>query len=176
VLNRLGGDLESRSHQRRLPPPITLPKLNLGDLDDETIQAEAREAAAKIKTIRLGRDAWEAVAKAESFDGWKAIGAALAVGKLMLSKSPARMRPGAGTTLVNSTCGFGSTASSGCRRRPGAWLSSYTRTPSRLPYGETLCPSASASASFIRYRSHDAGKPLQHTATADAPQTSSATL
>jgi hypothetical protein len=61
--------------------PVTLPKLNLGDLDVEAIEAEARQAATKVKTISAGRDAWEAINKAQSFEGWKAIGAALAVGK-----------------------------------------------------------------------------------------------
>ena len=58
--------------------PVTMPALALPPLDVEAIEAEA---AAKIKTIRLGRDAWQQIARAQSFDGWKAIGAALAVGK-----------------------------------------------------------------------------------------------
>jgi hypothetical protein len=78
MLNRLGD--ENLIHHRE-PPPITMPATRLPPLDDKTIEAEAREAAAKVKTIRLGRDAWEAVNKAESFEGWEAIGAALAVGK-----------------------------------------------------------------------------------------------
>jgi hypothetical protein len=78
MLNRLGD--ENLIHHRE-PPPITMPATRLPPLDDKTIEAEAREAAAKVKTIRLGRDAWEAVNKAESFEGWKAIGAALAIGK-----------------------------------------------------------------------------------------------
>ena len=36
--------------------PVTLPKLNLGDLDVEAIEAEARQAATKVKTIRAGRE------------------------------------------------------------------------------------------------------------------------
>ena len=31
--------------------------------------------------IRAGRDAWEAIGKAESFEAWKRIGAARAIGK-----------------------------------------------------------------------------------------------
>jgi hypothetical protein len=61
--------------------PVTLPKLRLDDIDSAAVEAEARAAAAKIKTIRAGRDAWEQINKAQSFEGWKAIGAALAVGK-----------------------------------------------------------------------------------------------
>ena len=62
--------------------PVTMPKIRLADLDDAAIAAEAAEAAAKIKTIRLGRDAWEAINKAESFEAWAyRIGPALAIGK-----------------------------------------------------------------------------------------------
>jgi hypothetical protein len=61
--------------------PVTMPAINLPPLDDEAIEAEAAEAAARIRTIRLGRGARAALNKAESFEGWKAIGAALAVGK-----------------------------------------------------------------------------------------------
>ena len=65
MLNRLGGDLELRSHQRRLPPPITRPKLNIPDLDTKAIEAEAKEAAAKVRLIRLARDTWESINKAQ---------------------------------------------------------------------------------------------------------------
>jgi hypothetical protein len=34
-----------------------------------------------MRTIRAGRDAWQAIGKAESFEAWRSIGAALAVGK-----------------------------------------------------------------------------------------------
>src|SRR4029077_13809945 len=78
MLNRMGTEL---LHHRRPDAPITMPAINLPPLDAKAIAAEASAAAAKIKTIRLGRTAWEAVAKAQSFDGWLAIGAALAIGK-----------------------------------------------------------------------------------------------
>jgi hypothetical protein len=61
-----------------------MPRINLPDIDDATIEAEAREAQARVaerRTIRRGLDAWESINKAQSFDGWKTIGAALAVGK-----------------------------------------------------------------------------------------------
>lgn len=61
--------------------PVTLPTLKVADFD---IEAEAKEAAARIaerRVIRAGLDAWAAINKAESFEGWKAIGAALAIGK-----------------------------------------------------------------------------------------------
>lgn len=54
--------------------PVTLPAL----------KAERRELAARLaerRTIRVGLDAWRLIHKAESFESWQAIGAALAVGK-----------------------------------------------------------------------------------------------
>jgi hypothetical protein len=61
--------------------PVTLPAFNLADID---IEAEAREAAERVaeqRTIRAGRDAWHLIGKAQSFENWKLIGAALAIGK-----------------------------------------------------------------------------------------------
>jgi hypothetical protein len=57
-------------------PPITLAPINLGTeiVDDASRFIEYR-------VLRLGREAWSAINKAESFEGWKRIGAALAVGK-----------------------------------------------------------------------------------------------
>jgi hypothetical protein len=63
------------------PKPVTLPPIALDDLD---IEREAKEAAQRIaerRVVRQGLDAWREINKAESFNGWKAIGAALAVGK-----------------------------------------------------------------------------------------------
>jgi hypothetical protein len=73
ALNDLGEQIFER--------PVTLPKLNLPDID---IEAEAREAAERVaerKVIRAGLDAWQAINKAQSFQGWAAIGAALAIGR-----------------------------------------------------------------------------------------------
>jgi hypothetical protein len=61
--------------------PISLPVFNLPPLDLET---EIREAAAKVaerRVIRAGLDAWRSIGKAESFENWKLIGAALSIGK-----------------------------------------------------------------------------------------------
>jgi hypothetical protein len=66
----------------RIVPPPTLPPVNLSDLD---IEREAKEAVARVaerRIIRTGLDAWREINRAESFDGWRAIGAALHVGKL----------------------------------------------------------------------------------------------
>ena len=74
-LNHVGGQVF------QAPPPPSRPPINLPDID---IELEAREAQARVaerRTIRRGLDALAAINKAESFDGWKAIGAALSIGK-----------------------------------------------------------------------------------------------
>jgi hypothetical protein len=87
----------SRKIKEPHPPPVTLPKLSLPDLD---IEHEAREAAARVaekKTIRAGLDAWQAIGKAGSFASWRAIGKALAVGKAhALKASGAKQAWGSG--------------------------------------------------------------------------------
>jgi hypothetical protein len=63
------------------PVPVTLPAVELTDID---IEREAKEAAARVaerRVVRRGLDAWREINRAESFEGWRAIGAALAVGK-----------------------------------------------------------------------------------------------
>jgi hypothetical protein len=65
--------------ENRLVAPVTLPALQLPDINKEIIADEARAIAAGIaerRVIRAGRDAWEAIGKAETFEAWKAIGAA----------------------------------------------------------------------------------------------------
>ncbi len=61
--------------------PVTLPKLAWLDkpMPDDTQEMAARIAERRI--IRNGLDAWQTIGKAESFDNWCRIGAALAVGK-----------------------------------------------------------------------------------------------
>jgi hypothetical protein len=71
---------DEERHGRPLAP-VSLPRFNLTDLD---VEAEAREAVARVaerRIIRNGLDAWREINRAESFEGWRAIGAALAVGK-----------------------------------------------------------------------------------------------
>ena len=71
--------------KRELPSaPVTLPKMEFNEISDFDIEREAREAAARVaerKVIRAGLDAWQAIDRADSFESWKRIGAALAVGK-----------------------------------------------------------------------------------------------
>jgi hypothetical protein len=61
--------------------PVTLPKLNFIKLDIEHEAKEAAERFATTRIIRQGRDAWEAINKTQSFDGWLAIGKALLIGR-----------------------------------------------------------------------------------------------
>jgi hypothetical protein len=75
MLNHLG---EEKTHQ---PAPVALVKLHLPDIDTSVEIKEAAERIATTRIIRQGRDAWQAIGKTESFDAWKSIGAALAVGK-----------------------------------------------------------------------------------------------
>src|SRR5262245_29969635 len=74
-IDRLGGELQQQA------PPVTLPKFVFREPD---IESEAKEVAARLlerKTIRAGLDAWKTIGKAECFESWKVIGAALSIGK-----------------------------------------------------------------------------------------------
>jgi hypothetical protein len=58
-----------------------LPRFNIAEID---VEREAKETAARFaefRIIKLGLDAWEEVTRANSFESWKKIGAALLVGK-----------------------------------------------------------------------------------------------
>jgi len=58
---------------------VTLPRLIFmaGRDDPQVVAAQI----STLRTIRAGRDAWQAIGKAESFEAWRSIGAALAIGK-----------------------------------------------------------------------------------------------
>src|SRR5215472_2024889 len=58
---------------------VTLPRLVFmaGRDDPKTVA----DQISTMRTIRAGRDAWQAIGKAESFEAWRSIGAALAIGK-----------------------------------------------------------------------------------------------
>jgi len=73
ALNDLGKEIFAR--------PITVARISFPDLD---VELEAKEAAQRIATnriIRQGRDAWEQIAKSNSFETWMLIGRALCIGK-----------------------------------------------------------------------------------------------
>jgi hypothetical protein len=68
----------------RIPRPVTLPELALADIDSKDLETEAKEVAERIATTRIvrrGRDCWENLGRANSFDSWAKIGAALAIGR-----------------------------------------------------------------------------------------------
>ena len=72
-LNPLGDEI--------IRPPVTLPRLRCLDIDDADQRKEAAELIAQKRVVRSGLEAWIAIGKAESFEGWRRIGAALAIGK-----------------------------------------------------------------------------------------------
>jgi hypothetical protein len=67
-----------RLYDNHRPSPISLPPLRLPPID----HALKAEQLAEHATIRAGRDAWQAIGKANNFASWKLIGAALSVGKI----------------------------------------------------------------------------------------------
>src|SRR5262245_33840018 len=71
AINGLGA--EKRIPERPVP---SLPTITLPDID-----TAAAGAAKRRQIVRAGSDAWRLIDKSQSFDAWKKIGAALAVGK-----------------------------------------------------------------------------------------------
>jgi hypothetical protein len=75
----------ARTYQRQLrieaeTRPITLPRIDIPNI----VESEAKETAARFQEYRIvkqGLDAWQEVTRANSFEAWKKIGAALLVGK-----------------------------------------------------------------------------------------------
>jgi hypothetical protein len=72
-VNRLGVEVEAK--------PVSLPAFAFREPDIEAEAEEARARVAEQRTIRAGREAWATLNKAGSFEAWKTIGAALAIGK-----------------------------------------------------------------------------------------------
>src|SRR3974390_2422764 len=68
---------QQRFYDNPRAPPITLPSLKLPPVDS----GYQAEQLAERRIIRMGLDAWRTITKAESFEAWKTIGAALAIGK-----------------------------------------------------------------------------------------------
>jgi hypothetical protein len=61
--------------------PVTLPPLKLLPIDNAAERRELAERLAQERTVRAGRDCWEQIGKAGSFEAWCRIGAALAIGR-----------------------------------------------------------------------------------------------
>jgi hypothetical protein len=74
----MGWEHEAAAHNA---PSVTVARIKLTDLDNELERKEAAERIAERRIIRAGRDAWHEIGRAESFEAWCRIGAALAVGK-----------------------------------------------------------------------------------------------
>jgi hypothetical protein len=62
--------------------PVTLPIIRLRTPPDveRDLKLQAQRLI-EIRTVKAGAEAWQAIGKAESFECWKKIGAALSVGK-----------------------------------------------------------------------------------------------
>jgi hypothetical protein len=79
------------SPYRETPPlhmrpskPISVPPIQLAEIPDHVVEEEARAAQSRIierRTIREGLDCWREIGRAESYEHWKKIGAALSIGK-----------------------------------------------------------------------------------------------
>jgi hypothetical protein len=62
--------------------PVSLPQLGfMAEQSPDDDNAVKAEAIIRLRIIRAGKDAWEEIAKAESFDAWERIGAGIAIGK-----------------------------------------------------------------------------------------------
>jgi len=85
------------AHQRDrdVEKPVTLPRLQtLAQVYDDSDEQKAIAAdIASRRIVREGREAWQLIHKAESFEAWKAIGAALAIGRDHALKSTGANRP-----------------------------------------------------------------------------------
>lgn len=82
-----------RQDVHRTAPPVTLPTIHLATIDHDREAREAAERLAERKIIRTGMDAWQAIGKAQTFERWKEIGAALAIGKAHALRATGANRP-----------------------------------------------------------------------------------
>src|SRR5262249_31770376 len=83
-------------HERPLVP-VTLPRLAF--MDGDAGEDDARDAAARIVTeraIRAGLDAWETMHVADGLDKWRAVGAALSIGRQWALNVTGANRPAGG--------------------------------------------------------------------------------
>jgi hypothetical protein len=72
-INRFGEQLESR--------PVTLPVLAFKNGNPECEAKEDQQHRNTVRTIKAGYEAWTTLSKANNFQSWTRIGAALAIGK-----------------------------------------------------------------------------------------------
>jgi hypothetical protein len=88
----MGMRIEDRVVPVTLPP---LPWLETARQQDHELTKELKAQLAEHRIIRAGLDAWRLIHKAESFESWKAIGAALSVGRVFALR----------VTGANAPCG-----------------------------------------------------------------------
>jgi hypothetical protein len=60
---------------------VSLPVIEFKRVDAERERKEIAAHLIETRTIKAGADAWQEIGKAESFEAWKRIGAALSIGK-----------------------------------------------------------------------------------------------
>src|SRR5438045_9794596 len=59
--------------------PVTLPRLMFTASREDP--KEVAKQILRLRTIRAGRDAWQAITRAETFEAWVTIAKALAIGR-----------------------------------------------------------------------------------------------
>jgi len=79
--------------ERRIPPPITLPKLAFLDQAPPEDASEIAARFAEQRIIRAGVESWQAIGRADSFENWKSIGKALAIGRTHALRVTGANRP-----------------------------------------------------------------------------------
>ena len=77
----LKAELAAYEGKQHAPVPVSLPVFNLKNGNIEQEAREDEQHRNTIRTIKVGREAWATLSKANNFESWKRIGAALAVGK-----------------------------------------------------------------------------------------------
>jgi hypothetical protein len=77
----LKSELAAYEGKQQVPVPVTLPVFNLKNGNIEQEAREDEQHRDTIRTIKAGREAWQAIGKAGSQANWVAIGSALAIGK-----------------------------------------------------------------------------------------------
>jgi hypothetical protein len=75
ALSRLGNEMMQQA------PRPTLPVFNFKNGNPEREAKEDTQHRAMVRTVKAGQEAWSQITKAESFEAWARIGAALSIGK-----------------------------------------------------------------------------------------------
>jgi hypothetical protein len=73
--------LDTFTEETQTAVAVSLPMFRLPPFDDSEDRKELAERLSERRTIRAGRDAWEQIARAQSFRAWVDVGKALLIGK-----------------------------------------------------------------------------------------------